>query len=39
MLSDKSERDIQLEIQAILKQITASVSFLPLLDDKCTCLD
>ncbi|KAF9921860.1 Mitotic spindle checkpoint component mad2 [Linnemannia zychae] len=33
---EKSEKEIQTEIQAILRQITASVSFLPMLDEKCT---
>ncbi|KAF9562341.1 hypothetical protein EC968_005262 [Mortierella alpina] len=32
----KSEQEIQSEIQAILRQITASVTFLPMLDEKCT---
>ncbi|KAF9103585.1 Mitotic spindle checkpoint component mad2 [Mortierella sp. AM989] len=34
--SEKSEKEIQTEIQAILRQITASVTFLPMLDEKCT---
>ncbi|CAO3570594.1 unnamed protein product [Mortierella alpina] len=33
---EKSEQEIQSEIQAILRQITASVTFLPMLDEKCT---
>ncbi|KAF9537996.1 Mitotic spindle checkpoint component mad2 [Mortierella hygrophila] len=33
---EKTEKEIQTEIQAILRQITASVSFLPMLDEKCT---
>lgn len=33
---EKSEKDIQQEIQAIIRQITASVTFLPLLDGPCT---
>eukprot|EP00742_Colponemidia_sp_Colp-10_P010101 GILJ01011067.1.p1 GENE.GILJ01011067.1~~GILJ01011067.1.p1 ORF type:complete len:224 (+),score=47.22 GILJ01011067.1:52-672(+) len=33
---EKSEKEIQLEIQAIIRQITASVTFLPLLDEPCT---
>lgn len=33
---EKSEKEIQGEIQAILRQITASVTFLPLLDEPCT---
>ncbi|KAI7834466.1 mitotic spindle assembly checkpoint protein [Kickxella alabastrina] len=32
----KSERALQLEIQAIFRQIAASVSFLPIIDEKCT---
>jgi mitotic spindle assembly checkpoint protein MAD2 len=32
---EKTEKEIQTEIQAILRQITASVSFLPMLDEKC----
>eukprot|EP00162_Nutomonas_longa_P005968 comp16584_c0_seq1/m.26714 comp16584_c0_seq1/g.26714 ORF comp16584_c0_seq1/g.26714 comp16584_c0_seq1/m.26714 type:complete len:205 (+) comp16584_c0_seq1:80-694(+) len=34
--SDKPEKEIMGEIQAIIRQITASVSFLPLLSDPCT---
>lgn len=34
--ADKSEKEVRTEIQAILRQITASVSFLPLLDEPCT---
>lgn len=33
---DKTEKDIQAEIQAIFRQITASVTFLPQLDGNCT---
>lgn len=33
---DKTEKDIQDEIQAIFRQITASVTFLPQLDGNCT---
>mmetsp|Transcript_72917 Transcript_72917/g.171442 ORF Transcript_72917/g.171442 Transcript_72917/m.171442 type:complete len:164 (+) Transcript_72917:2-493(+) len=33
---EKSEKEIQTEIQAIVRQITASVTFLPLLNDACT---
>ncbi|KAK9794944.1 hypothetical protein WJX73_004314 [Symbiochloris irregularis] len=33
---EKSEKEIVSEIQAIIRQITASVSFLPLLNDPCT---
>ena len=32
----KSEKEIQSEIQAIIRQITASVTFLPLLDERCS---
>lgn len=32
----KSEKEVQKEIQAIIRQITASVSFLPLLSVPCT---
>jgi len=34
--SNKSEKEIQKEIGAIIRQITSSVSFLPLLDQPCT---
>lgn len=34
--TDKSETEIQQEIQALFRQITASVSFLPMLDGNCT---
>ena len=34
--SDKSEKEIHNEIQAIIRQITASVTFLPLLNEPCT---
>lgn len=33
---DKSESEIQAEIQSIFRQITASVTFLPMLDGNCT---
>ena len=33
---DKPEKEIMGEIQAIIRQITASVTFLPLLQDACT---
>ncbi|KAK5127229.1 hypothetical protein LTR85_008591 [Meristemomyces frigidus] len=33
---DKSDEDVQKEIQALFRQITASVSFLPMLDGNCT---
>ena len=32
----KSEKEIMGEIQAIIRQITASVTFLPLLEESCT---
>lgn len=34
--AEKSEAAITQEIQAIIRQITASVTFLPLLSDTCT---
>jgi len=34
--SEKSEQEIQAEIQSIFRQITASVTFLPMLDGNCT---
>ncbi|CAI5718407.1 unnamed protein product [Peronospora farinosa] len=33
--SSKSKKEIMAEIQAIIRQITASVSFLPLLEEQC----
>eukprot|EP00002_Diphylleia_rotans_P031764 TRINITY_DN6615_c0_g1_i1.p1 TRINITY_DN6615_c0_g1~~TRINITY_DN6615_c0_g1_i1.p1 ORF type:complete len:204 (+),score=51.54 TRINITY_DN6615_c0_g1_i1:98-709(+) len=33
---EKSEKEIVSEIQALIRQITASVTFLPLLDEPCT---
>ena len=33
----KSEADIKKEIQGVIKQITASVTFLPLLETACEC--
>lgn len=33
---EKTEAQIQEEIQAIFRQITASVTFLPMLDGNCT---
>merc|ERR1712196_127251 len=33
---EKPQKDITAEIQAIIRQITASVTFLPLLDEPCT---
>lgn len=36
--SEKSLKDISQEIQAIIRQITASVTFLPLLSEPC-CFD
>lgn len=35
-LPEKPQREITAEIQALIRQITASVTFLPLLDDPCT---
>jgi mitotic spindle assembly checkpoint protein MAD2 len=35
-LPEKLEREITAEIQAIIRQITASVTFLPLLEEPCT---
>ncbi len=32
----KSHKDIQSEIQAIIRQVTASITFLPLLEEPCT---
>ncbi|KAH8551866.1 DNA-binding protein [Umbelopsis sp. PMI_123] len=34
--TSKLQEDIYKEIQAIMRQITASVTFLPVLEDKCT---
>mmetsp|Transcript_27345 Transcript_27345/g.27577 ORF Transcript_27345/g.27577 Transcript_27345/m.27577 type:complete len:210 (-) Transcript_27345:240-869(-) len=34
--SDKSQKEITQEIQAIIRQITASVTFLPLLNEPCS---
>jgi mitotic spindle assembly checkpoint protein MAD2 len=34
--SDKTENEIHNEIAALMRQITSSVSFLPLLEDACT---
>jgi mitotic spindle assembly checkpoint protein MAD2 len=33
---DKTESEIQAEIQSVFRQITASVTFLPMLDGNCT---
>jgi mitotic spindle assembly checkpoint protein MAD2 len=35
---EKNEQDIKNEIQAIIRQITASVTFLPVLEEKCVCV-
>jgi mitotic spindle assembly checkpoint protein MAD2 len=35
-LEEKTETEIQAEIQSIFRQITASVTFLPMLDGNCT---
>ena len=32
----KSENQVSLEISAVLRQITASISFLPVLEEPCT---
>lgn len=34
--TEKTEKEIQDEIQAIFRQITASATFLPILDGNCT---
>src|SRR5437588_328429 len=34
--ADKTEKEIQMEIQSLFRQITASVTFLPMLDGRCT---
>ncbi|KAK4556616.1 Mitotic spindle checkpoint component mad2 [Recurvomyces mirabilis] len=34
--SDKTDEDVQKDIQALFRQITASVTFLPMLDGNCT---
>jgi len=36
VVTDKTESDIQAEIQSIFRQITASVTFLPQLRGNCT---
>lgn len=36
IVQEKTEKQIQEEIQAIFRQITASVTFLPVLDGNCT---
>lgn len=36
MKSNKSEKEVTQEIQAIIRQITASVTFLPLLNEPCS---
>lgn len=38
MEAQKSQKEITQEIQAIIRQITASVTFLPLLNEPC-CFD
>ena len=35
-VGEKSDKEIQTEISAIIRQITASVTFLPLLEEQCT---
>ncbi|THZ49464.1 mitotic spindle checkpoint component mad2 [Aureobasidium pullulans] len=34
--NEKTDQDVQQEIQSIFRQITASVTFLPMLDGNCT---
>jgi hypothetical protein len=34
--SEKTDQDVQQEIQSIFRQITASITFLPMLDGNCT---
>lgn len=34
---EKTEKEIHNEIQAIIRQITASVTFLPVIEEKCEC--
>ena len=36
IISDKPQHEITQEIQAIIRQITASVTFLPLLNEPCS---
>ena len=38
MKSDKPKKEIASEIQALIRQITASITFLPLLNEPC-CFD
>jgi hypothetical protein len=33
---EKTEKEVQAEIREIMKQITASVTFLPMLEEPCT---
>lgn len=35
---EKPKETIMKEIQAVVRQITASVTFLPLLEDPCECI-
>ena len=35
---EKTEKEVQGEIREIMKQITSSVTFLPILEDPCECL-
>lgn len=35
-VKEKTEKEIQEEIQSLFRQITASVTFLPMLDGRCT---
>src|SRR5687768_627128 len=34
---ERDEKEVQKEIAAVMRQITSSVSFLPLLDQPCMC--
>lgn len=35
---EKTEKEVQVEIREIMKQITASVTFLPVLEEECEWL-
>jgi hypothetical protein len=36
---EKTEKEVQVEIREIMKQITASVTFLPVLEEECEWCD
>jgi hypothetical protein len=36
---EKTEKEVQVEIREIMKQITASVTFLPVLEEECEWRD